>query len=127
MLSLMRTQPDGREPDVDETPPPGNGGREPLAYFDVEFLESIEGRPLRILSEYLQPLRAFRLHGVHDTIVFFGSARVAEDGPLATYYQQARELARMVTEWSQSLHTTDDRFLVCTGGGPGIMEAANPG
>ena len=107
--------------------PPVGGNREPLAYFDVAFLESVEGRPLRILSEYLQPLRAFRLHRVHDTIVFFGSARLAEDGPLGTYYRQARELARLVTEWSKSLHSGDDRFLVCSGGGPGIMEAANRG
>ena len=112
---------------VTDTRDSTDGERRSLAYFDLEFLESDEGRPLRILSEYLQPLRAFRLHGVHDTIVFFGSARLGEDGPLATYYQQARELARLVTEWSQSLHTTDDRFLVCTGGGPGIMEAANRG
>ena len=112
---------------MNESSSSGNGQREPLAYLDVEFLESVEGRPLRILSEYLQPLRAFRMHRVHDTIVFFGSARLAEDGPLATYYQHARELARMVTEWSRSLHTGDDRFLVCTGGGPGIMEAANRG
>jgi uncharacterized protein (TIGR00730 family) len=105
----------------------GNGSRTPLGYFDVEFLESAEGRPLRILSEYLQPLRAFRLHHVHDTIVFFGSARLAEHGPLAAYYSQARELARMVTAWSKSIHNGDDRFLVCTGGGPGIMEAANRG
>jgi uncharacterized protein (TIGR00730 family) len=59
--------------------------------------------------------------------VFFGSARLTENGPLSDYYRQARELARLVTEWSQSLHTGGDRFLVCTGGGPGIMEAANRG
>ena len=101
--------------------------RQTLAYFDVDFLESDDARPLRILSEYLQPLRAFRRHQVHDTIVFFGSARLTEHGPLSEYYRQARELARLVTEWSQSLHNGGDRFLVCTGGGPGIMEAANRG
>ena len=103
------------------------GPSQPLAYFDREFLESHEGRPLRILSEYLQPLRAFRHHRVHDTIVFFGSARLEEHGPLGIYYTQARDLARMLTEWSKSLGTQDDRFLVCTGGGGGIMEAANRG
>src|SRR5436189_3225772 len=113
MLPLMR-EPESRP---DQT----------LAYFDADFLESDDARPLRILSEYLQPLRAFRQHGVHDTIVFFGSARLREDGPLSDYYRQARELARLVTEWSQSLHNGDDRFLVCSGGGPGIMEAANRG
>ena len=108
-------------------PRDSNGDRQELAYFDREFLESDEARPLRILSEYLQPLRAFRLHRVHDTVVFFGSARLSEDGPLGHYYQQARELARLLTEWARTLGTSDERFLVCTGGGPGIMEAANRG
>ncbi len=107
-------------------PPPATDGP-PLAYHDDEFLDSDEGRPLRILSEYLQPLRAFRRHQVHDTIVFFGSARLREDGPMGAYYTQARELARLVTEWSRQLDSPAHRFLVCTGGGGGIMEAANRG
>ncbi|HKC80526.1 MAG TPA: hypothetical protein VKB91_04985, partial [Gemmatimonadaceae bacterium] len=65
----------------------------PLAYKDPEFLEGEEARPLRILAEYLQPLDAFRRHRVHDTIVFFGSARLSADGPMARYYDAARELA----------------------------------
>jgi uncharacterized protein (TIGR00730 family) len=99
----------------------------PLAYHDLQFLESEEGRPVRILAEYLQPLHAFRRHKVHDTIVFFGSARVREDGPRGEYYRGARELARLVTEWSMGIQSPGHRFLVCTGGGPGIMEAANRG
>jgi uncharacterized protein (TIGR00730 family) len=99
----------------------------PLAYRDPEFLDSEDGRPLRILAEYLQPLHAFREHQVHDTIVFFGSARVREDGPMGRYYQAARELARLVAKWSQALDGPGRRYLVCTGGGPGIMEAANRG
>ena len=99
----------------------------PLAYRDDEFLDSDEGRPLRILSEYLQPLRSFRLHRVHDTIVFFGSARLSEDGPMGHWYAEARELARLVTEWSKGLGAPAHRFLVCSGGGGGIMEAANRG
>ena len=99
----------------------------PLAYRDPEFLDSEEGRPLRILAEYLQPLHSFRQHRVHDTIVFFGSARVREGGPMGRYYQDARELARLVTEWSLALDSPGRRYLVCTGGGPGIMEAANRG
>jgi hypothetical protein len=99
----------------------------PLAYEDPQFLESEEGRPLRILAEYLQPLHAFRRHRVHDTIVFFGSARAGEDGPLGHFYRDARELARLVTVWSQGFESPAHRFLVCTGGGPGIMEAANRG
>ena len=99
----------------------------PLAYRDEPFLESEEGRPVRILAEYLQPLDAFRRHRVHDTIVFFGSARIAEDGPMGRYYREARELARLITEWSEGMKVPGHRYLVCTGGGPGIMEAANRG
>jgi uncharacterized protein (TIGR00730 family) len=108
----------------DSAPPTG---RAPLAYHDAEFLDSDEARPIRILSEYLQPLRAFRRQRVRDTIVFFGSARLAEGGPLADYYAAARELARLVTEWSAGLESPAHRYLVCTGGGPGVMEAANRG
>jgi uncharacterized protein (TIGR00730 family) len=99
----------------------------PLAYRDPAFLDSEEGRPVRILAEYLQPLHAFRRHRVHDTIAFFGSARIQEQGPLGRYYAEARELARLVTEWSGSIPSPGRRFLVATGGGPGIMEAANRG
>jgi uncharacterized protein (TIGR00730 family) len=99
----------------------------PLAYRDEQFLESEDGRPVRILAEYLQPLHALRRHKVHDTIVFFGSARIREDGPLGRYYRDARELARLITEWSEGLKSASHRYLVCTGGGPGIMEAANRG
>jgi hypothetical protein len=101
--------------------------RSPLAYRNDEFLNSDEGRPLRILSEYLQPLHAFRRQRLHDTIVFFGSARLREDGPLGDYYRAARTLARLVTEWSAGLAAPAHRFVVCTGGGGGIMEAANRG
>lgn len=99
----------------------------PVAYKDEAFLESHEARPLRILSEYLWPLAHFQEEKVQDTIVFFGSARLTEDGPLGDYYREARELARLVTEWSASLNESTHRFVVCSGGGPGIMEAANRG
>jgi uncharacterized protein (TIGR00730 family) len=59
--------------------------------------------------------------------VFFGSARLAADGPLGRYYAEARELARLVTQWSNSLASNARRYVVCTGGGGGIMEAANRG
>jgi len=98
-----------------------------LAYHDEAFLESEAARPLRILAEYLQPLDAFARERVHDTIVFFGSARLTADGPLGRYYDEARELARLVTAWSQEIPSPACRFLVCSGGGPGIMEAANRG
>src|SRR6266853_1464198 len=97
----------------------------PLAYHDPSFLDSDEGRPVRILSEYLAPLRGFSAAGVSATVVFFGSARVRAGGPLGRYVGEAMELARLVTEWSRSL--AGERLIVCSGGGPGIMEAANRG
>ncbi len=97
----------------------------PLAYHDPSFLDSDEGRPVRIVSEYLAPLRALSAAGVTATVVFFGSARVRAGGPLGRYVEEAMELARLVTEWSRSL--AGERLIVCTGGGPGIMEAANRG
>lgn len=103
------------------------GPRQPLAYKNEAFMESRDARPLRILSEYLYPLSRFRDEKIRDTIVFFGSSRITEDGPLSRYYQEARELARRLTAWSLSLQNTTRRFVVCTGGGPGIMEAANRG
>jgi uncharacterized protein (TIGR00730 family) len=99
----------------------------PLAYQDEAFLSSEDGRPLRILSEYLEPLQRFRNARVHDTIVFFGSARLTPDGPLGHFYQEARELARELTIWSKGLASHTHRYVVCSGGGGGIMEAANRG
>jgi uncharacterized protein (TIGR00730 family) len=107
------------------TPP--DPSRNPVAYKDEEFLDSDEARPLRILAEYLEPLYAFERQHICDTIVFFGSARITPDGPLGRYYSDARELARLVTVWSESLPTNAHRYVVCTGGGGGIMEAANRG
>jgi uncharacterized protein (TIGR00730 family) len=98
-----------------------------LAYEDESFLASEDGRPLRILAEYSGPLHRFRSENIHDTIVFFGSARLSVDGPLGHYYHEARELARLLTLWSKSLSSHVRRFVVCTGGGGGIMEAANRG
>src|ERR1700736_1619509 len=97
----------------------------PLAYHDPGFLDSDEGRPVRIVSEYLAPLRALSAAGVTATVVFFGSARVRAAGPLGRYVGEAMELARLVPKWSRSL--AGERLIVCTGGGPGIMEAANRG
>ncbi len=101
--------------------------RRPVAYKNEGFLNSPDARILRILSEYLEPLGHFRREHIRDTIVFFGSARVREDGPLAQYYRDARTLARLVTEWSNQFANHTYRFVVCTGGGPGIMDAANRG
>jgi len=129
-----------------------------LAYENPEFLKTPDARPIRILAEYLDPLRRFRKENIQDTVVFFGSARVhsrqraeralrvlqrkrgrkAADHALllkrsrkavewSRYYEEARELAYMLTEWSMSLEEPRRRFVVCSGGGPGIMEAANRG
>jgi uncharacterized protein (TIGR00730 family) len=98
-----------------------------LAYHDPEFLVSDDARPLRIMAEYLQPLRAFREAHVSETVVFFGSARTSATGPNARYVDAATELARLVTEWSLSLPDNGHRLVVCSGGGGGIMEAANRG
>jgi uncharacterized protein (TIGR00730 family) len=99
-----------------------------VAYKNEEFLDSPDARALRILSEYLEPYSHFRRERIRDTVVFFGSARIqAAEGPLAKYYEDARMLARMLTEWGEEIKNASHRFVVCSGGGPGIMEAANRG
>ena len=101
--------------------------RPPLAYQNQEFLKHADARPLRIISEYLEPLTHFRNHKVRDTVVFFGSARLSEEGPMGRYYNAARELARLITEWGASIDGGANRLVITSGGGPGIMEAANRG
>src|SRR4051794_21989343 len=101
--------------------------RPPLAYKNEEFLKGPDSRPLRIISEYLEPLSHFRRQRIRDTIVFFGSARIREDGPLGQYYTEARTLAAMLTRWAKTFRERAYRYVVCSGGGPGIMEAANRG
>src|SRR5438270_9736782 len=131
----------------------------PLAYQNATFLNSPDGRILRILAEYQEPLARFRREQIQDTVVFFGSARfkgsnVAKSNltavetrraetpadqqekilklalagvDMARYYEDARRLAYMLTKWSIQIPARRHRFVVTTGGGPGIMEAANLG
>src|ERR1022692_319371 len=110
---------------TNQNPPHDN--RRPVAYLNDQFLNSPDARGLRILSEFLEPLAHFRREKIRDTVVFFGSARITQEGPLAQYYEDARTLARLLTEWSGQFTNSTYRFVVCSGGGPGIMEAANRG
>ena len=111
---------------MQERTPPLDSKRR-VAYLDDKFLNSPDARALRILAEFLEPLAHFRREKIRDTVVFFGSARLLEGGPMGRYYDDARTLARMLTEWSNQLTNSSHRFVICSGGGPGIMEAANRG
>ena len=125
----------------------------PLAYQNEKFLNSPEGRILRILAEYSEPLSRFRREQIQDTVVFFGSARfhnlldaqknllAIDNSPehaaehqravasvdMARYYEDARQMAFLLTQWAIQIPARRRRFVVTTGGGPGIMEAANLG
>jgi uncharacterized protein (TIGR00730 family) len=154
------------------TPPPLD--RAPLAYENPGFLNSADGRLIRIVSEFLEPLSRFRREQIQDTVVFFGSARFrgreeadhalelldntgstrpapSEEQPakaleiaegkasdlqrkravaaveMARYYEDARRLAQLLTQWAKTIPSRKNRFVVTSGGGPGIMEAANRG
>ncbi len=100
----------------------------PKAYENKEFLNSYDARPLRILSEYIEPKQRFEQMDVHHTVVFFGSARTQpQDDVMGRYYRDAEEFAYRLANWSKELKESKKDFFICTGGGPGIMEAANKG
>jgi len=99
-------------------------------YRDLEFLESLEGRTLRILSEYVWPMARLEKLKVESTILFLGSSKASpasSDSVLHRYYWEAEELAWMITKWGMNLKPKGRKYVICTGGGPGIMEAANRG
>jgi uncharacterized protein (TIGR00730 family) len=140
-----------------DVPLPHPNQRAPLAYENKKFLDGPDGRILRILAEYQEPLSKFRRERIQDTIVFFGSARFkslevaqrelasltanSDKSPAhqdsirraeaavagSRYYEEARRLAFLISKWTQTIAQPRHRFVVCTGGGPGIMEAANRG
>ncbi len=100
------------------------------AYNNLEFLVSPEARTLRILSEYLEPLSRLHKLKVNTTVLFLGSSRANPDekeSTLGRYYWQAEELAFRLVNWAIKLEPKGKNFVICTGGGPGIMEAANRG
>jgi hypothetical protein len=100
------------------------------AYRNKEFLDSEEARTIRILSEILEPMHRLATHRVHSTVLFLGSSRVQLEGkesPLAKYYWEAEDLAFRLASWAIQLKPKGKNFVICTGGGPGIMEAANRG
>jgi uncharacterized protein (TIGR00730 family) len=107
--------------------------RAPKAYKDLPFLKSREARPLRILAEYLEPEKRFEEENIRHTVVFFGSARVRPDKEdsqnTKRLYWAAEEFAFKLSQWSKELEkeTKGHGFAICSGGGPGIMEAANRG
>ena len=100
------------------------------AYRNLEFLSSTEARTLRILSEYLEPSTRLKKLRVNNTVLFLGSSKADpedESSILTKYYWEAEELAYCLAKWAIKLKPKGKNFVICTGGGPGIMEAANRG
>jgi len=107
--------------------------RAPKAYRNLEFLASPDARTIRILAEFYEPKTRFKKNKINNFIVFFGSARAKNadpDGPknpLSKYYAKAEELSYKLTKWSKENFKGSQGYNICSGGGPGIMEAANLG
>jgi len=100
------------------------------AYKNLDFLNSRKARILRIMAEYLEPEKRLNEKNIKHTVVFFGSARIKPGNRPELpqdYYQAAEELAFHLSDWSHEIAKNGDGFTICTGGGPGIMEAANRG
>jgi uncharacterized protein (TIGR00730 family) len=101
------------------------------SYKNLNFLNSRQARIIRIIAEYMEPEKRFNDNNIKHTVVFFGSARINPNDKnnlkCIKYYHAAEELAYKLAMWSHELAKTGDTFAICTGGGPGIMEAANKG
>ncbi|MFC1669123.1 lysine decarboxylase, partial [Spirochaetota bacterium] len=102
------------------------------AFENPDFLRSREARVLRILSEYIEPETRFEFHNIVNTIVFFGSARIKPDSKdknnVSRFYHEAEDFAYKLSLLSKEIkEKSGEDIYICTGGGPGIMEAANKG
>ncbi len=103
-----------------------------LPALDQDFILGPSMRGVRFLLEFAKADEALQAWGVRSTIVVFGSARVREDGPGRDqlWYRQAREFGRIASERGGALVSDGEHHrdnVIATGGGPGIMEAANRG
>ena len=96
------------------------------AYDNSEFLHSDGARMLRIQSEYMEPDQRLLRKGIKHTVIFFGSARI-QPGDKPGYYAAAAGLAEKLAAWTTREHVPTERYHICTGGGPGIMQAAHEG
>ncbi len=100
------------------------------AYKNLEFLNSEEARTIRIQSEYIEPLARLTEHKVKSTVLFLGSSKAKPDETgslLSKYYWETEDIAFRLAKWAIKLKPKGKNFVVCTGGGPGLMEAANRG
>ncbi|MCL5991510.1 MAG: TIGR00730 family Rossman fold protein [Bacteroidetes bacterium] len=98
-------------------------------YDNWDFIHSKDGRVIRLLAEYLYPKQVLDKNNIKKGIIFFGSARVKpnhKNGENSSYFNDAKKLSGLLSEWSDTL-PKEKRFHIVTGGGPGIMEAANQG
>ena len=107
-----------------------------LAFADEDFLCRDELRPVRLQLELLKPQMILDERGIESTVVLFGGARIPEPAKkdtartktlaeLSHYYDVARDFSKIMT--AKSMETYGREFVVCTGGGPGVMEAGNRG
>ncbi len=121
-----------RLPDTPQTRAPAYR----LAFVDTDFMIREELRPVRLQLELLKPQMILDERGITSTVVLFGGARIPEAArkhtaktpilaDLSAYYEEARRFARLITQ--RSLQHYGREWVICTGGGPGVMEAGNRG